>query len=156
MESSQTAQNQQASSTEEIEWRRAVEDLDAQLKRYEATERTMDQQAKQEEAQKLVNAMNRIADNHPDPKVQEEWRQKALTFESGSEAERRGLLGDIGKGVGVLLSVPFALVGAAVFATGAAIYGAGNLVKGVGNIMTGGALERKRSRKLSSAGEKVQ
>ncbi|KZT27914.1 hypothetical protein NEOLEDRAFT_1130415 [Neolentinus lepideus HHB14362 ss-1] len=143
MEPLQTVQNEQGTSKDETAWRTAIEDLDAQMKRYEETRRTGDKEAEQEESRKLVDAMNQIADSHPDPRVQEEWRKKAQAFDTGSDTEKQSLLGDIGKRIAVLFTVPFALVGAVVFATSAAIYGAGNMV--------GNVLQRTRSRRKSAS-----
>ncbi|EPQ56524.1 hypothetical protein GLOTRDRAFT_128466 [Gloeophyllum trabeum ATCC 11539] len=146
MDPSKAVHNDENPTQEELAWRHAVEDLDAQMKHYERAKETGNKAAEQEESRKLVEAMNRIAERHPDPRVQEEWRAKAQAFSAGNEAEKQSILRDVGKGVAVLLTVPFALVGGAVFATGAVIYGAGNVVKGVGNVLTGGAFQKSRGR----------
>jgi hypothetical protein len=121
---------------------KAVEDLKQQIVVYQRISAKGNDKAADAEAEKLVAALRRVEEEERDPKVKEEWRERAKAFLGGGNAERAGILDDIVKGLGLLLITPVLLAGAAIFAAGAIVYGAGSLVKGLGNVMTGGLLSR--------------
>ncbi|KXN90865.1 hypothetical protein AN958_03519 [Leucoagaricus sp. SymC.cos] len=74
--------------------------------------------------------MERVANSHPDLEVKKFWREKARTFRGGNMEERESVLDEIGRGILVLLSTPFVLVGGA-------LRGVGSLLGGVASVLTG-------------------
>ncbi|KLO18316.1 hypothetical protein SCHPADRAFT_993735 [Schizopora paradoxa] len=102
--------------------------------------------------QLVLEGMRRLARTHPDPASQAEWASRAENFsraleeakrtgnDAAVEAEEETVMGDIGKGLKLLVLVPVALGAATVFATGALFYGTGKLIVGIGHAMTFGKM----------------
>jgi len=119
-------------------WKAALQDMHIKFKEYNAAKKKGKDDA--EEEKQVVKAIKRVADSHPDPQVRVHWQQRAESFQNGDDNAKTHILEDIGKGLGILLITPFALVAAVLFGAGAVIYGVGSVVKGLGNLLTGGVL----------------
>jgi len=133
-------ENISSESADEEVWKASLDDLEKQMVVYESISKRGDDKATEAEAEKVAAAIRNVGDSHTDPKVRQEWYEKADKFAKADSSERVTLFDDIGKGLLILLATPFALAGAAVFAAGAILYGTGMLVKGLGNVLTGGFL----------------
>jgi len=124
-------------------WQGALQNLQHDLAAYDtAKNKGGDVAVVEEEEKKLVKAMKRVGNSHPDPQVRDHWLQKALSFEKGNKKDKTNILQDLGKGLGILLLTPVALAGAAMFGAGAIIYGVGSFIKGLGNLLTAGHFRR--------------
>jgi len=141
--------NKPSRNGDEEEWQRALRRLQQLMKLYEEARKRDDTESATALAQMITEVMQRLADIHPDPRVQEEWRARAEAFSAAGDSNegdgvRDHILADIGVGLLILLATPFALAGAALFAAGGIIYGAGSVVMGVGNLLTLGAFKQKK------------
>jgi hypothetical protein len=130
----------------ETEWKESINDLQTQIVKYNQASEGNNSNESGKEAEKVVNAMKRAGDSHPDPKVQKVWYKRAEEFARGNREEKTTMLEDIGKGLVILIATPFALAGAAIFAAGAIVYGAGSLITGLGKAMTFGVLGKRGGR----------
>ncbi|KAJ7058750.1 hypothetical protein C8F01DRAFT_1147103 [Mycena amicta] len=77
--------------------------------------------------------MRDLAAHHPTLEDRTRWAVKADELEKAPDGEKEHILMDIGKGLGLIIALPFILAGGI-------LYGVGLFVKGVGNILTGGIM----------------
>jgi hypothetical protein len=123
-------------------WQRELRNLQRLMAQYTGARSRGDEALSNTLAHRIVEAMQRLAQTHPDPRVREHWREKAIEFAAADETDREHILADIGKGLLILLATPFALAGGVLFAAGAIVYGVGTFVKGLGNLATGGVFRK--------------
>ena len=122
----------------EERWQEALHDLQRLMGQYEQARRSGEEALSNALAHEIVEAMQRLAEMHSDPRVRELWRIRAEEFSAADANAKDHILADIGKGLLILLATPFALVGAVLFAAGGIVYGVGSVVKGLGNALTWG------------------
>ncbi|KAF9075019.1 hypothetical protein BDP27DRAFT_1359215 [Rhodocollybia butyracea] len=80
----------------------------------------------------VFRLMNEVADAAPDPEVKAHYRDKATKFSKASSMnEKDRILQDIGRGLIIMISAPFAIAAAALFVSGTLIQGVGRLLKEV-------------------------
>lgn len=103
--------------------------------------------------QLVLEGMRSLARTHPDATSRAEWASRAENFsraleeakKSGNDtaldAEEDTIMGDIMKGLKMLVLVPVALGAATVFAAGALFYGTGKLIVGIGHALTFGKMK---------------
>ncbi|KAG6901268.1 hypothetical protein C0995_014357 [Termitomyces sp. Mi166 len=124
---------------EEEEWKRALDELNKQLVRYDRLGPGPEHASEEkEQAAKVVAAMHKVSDAHTDPKVKKEYKKKAEKFEKATPKQRKKQMNALLKGLLALLAAPFLLAGAAIFVAGSILYGVGSIVKGLGDLATGG------------------
>jgi len=125
-------------SKDEGEWKAALKNMQLDVVAYDDAKKAGNEAEKKKEEWKIVEGMRRLAHIHPDVNVRKHWEESAKAFEKGDEKTKSHILGDIGKGLLILLATPFALAGVVLFGTGAIIYGVGTFIKGLGTVLTAG------------------
>jgi len=128
-----------AGNNNQVEWRRVLRRLEGLIEMYEGANNAL----KRDLEPRIIEAMLRLAEIHPDSAVREYWGERAAAFDRADSEAKDHILADVGKGLLILLAAPFALAGAVIFAAGGIVYGAGSIVVGLGNLMTGGFFRRK-------------
>ncbi|KAJ7705683.1 hypothetical protein B0H16DRAFT_692574 [Mycena metata] len=113
------------STISEVEWQTKLKKLEKQIRKYNWSKNGP------REANVIVASMRDLAASHIDPKVQAYWNRRADAFERAPDADRKSILLDIGRGLGILIAAPFAIAGAV-------LIGTGMLLKASGNLLTGG------------------
>lgn len=122
----------------------ALQDLQKQIVVYESAKIANDPFILRVEEQKVVEGMRRVGENHPDPGVRQEWNDQADAFRHGDHEEKKHILGDLGRGLRILLMSPFWLAGGVFLVVGGMINGVGCALKGMGTALTGGYFRGKR------------
>jgi hypothetical protein len=117
---------------QELEWKSSLRNLEHHMGTYKSQAQAGG--ALEQEAEEVAKAMEQVADSHTDPKVKTHWRQKARIFRVAKADEREGILEEIGKGLLILLTTPFFLVGAVLQAAGGILNGVGLVLKGIGRL----------------------
>lgn len=108
----------------DAEWQAKLKKLQKKIRKYNWTRRG-DETA-------IVAAMRDLAASHTDAEVRAYWTRRAAEFEAAPDADKRSaVLGDVGRGLAVLIAAPFAIAGGILLA-------AGMLVKAGGDLLTGG------------------
>ncbi|KAF7306214.1 MFS general substrate transporter [Mycena indigotica] len=102
------------------------------LRQYERERQPSEAKQLQKE---IIKLMRQLADTHPEPCERKRWEEQADNLDNATEEEREHILLDIGKGLGLILVLPFLFAGGV-------LYGVGLFVKGVGNLLTGGAIKK--------------
>jgi len=115
------------SSVDEVEWQINLKKLEKKIRKYNWSR-------KGDEAG-IVASMRDLAASHSDPQVQAYWNRRADEFEKAPDSDKKALLMDIGRGVGILFAAPFAIVGAF-------LIGAGMILRASGNIISGGQVKK--------------
>ncbi|KAJ7047890.1 hypothetical protein C8F04DRAFT_1387045 [Mycena alexandri] len=113
------------SSSSEVEWQTKLKSLEKKIRKYNWSKNGPS------EASVIVDSMRDLGASHSDPKVQAYWNRRADAFERAPDADRKSILLDIGRGLGILIAAPFAIAGAV-------LIGTGMLLKASGNFLTGG------------------
>ena len=123
---------------DEGNWRQALHELQGLMSQYDEATNEM---VKNGLARRIIEVMRRLSSIHPDQAVRSHWRDWADAFSNADERGKKDLLADVKKGIVILLTTPFLLVGGVLFAAGSLLYGAGTLAKGVGRLLTGGIFD---------------
>jgi hypothetical protein len=114
-------------------WQTAVKNAQRDLVAYGDAKNVGDDGSAREAELRVAESLKRIGDSHPDERVRKHWYQKSRNFLDAKDHEKRNMLADIGKGLGILVVAPVALVGFVLF-------GVGSVLKGLGTVFTGGYL----------------
>lgn len=96
-----------------------------------------------------TSEMDEVVNNYRDPEVKEYLQRKVEVFKNAGTPRVVAVrpVGDVVKGLTILLCTPFALVAAVFFAAAGIIYSIGSIVKGVGSVLTFGAWDDEKERK---------
>ncbi|KIJ94828.1 hypothetical protein K443DRAFT_683460 [Laccaria amethystina LaAM-08-1] len=118
----------------EIEWNKALQNLDIKMAAYRHSRTVGNGREVDRAAEDIASAMENIANKHPDSRVQAEYRAKAEKLRNSTGANRESIVEDIGKGLLILLTTPFALVGAILGTVGQILNGVGSILRGLGKL----------------------
>lgn len=119
----------------EVEWNEALQNLDKRMRIYYSRAKAADNKEEMDNyVEDIALAMEDVASRHPDPKVQKEYRTKAQKLRNSTSDKREGILEDIGKGLLILLTTPFFLVGTALQAADQILRGVGSILRGLGKL----------------------
>ncbi|EDR07805.1 uncharacterized protein LACBIDRAFT_294456 [Laccaria bicolor S238N-H82] len=120
----------------EIEWNKALKNLDNKMAAYRRVQAAGNGNVKEMDraAEDIASAMDHMANQHPDPRVKAEYRTKAKELRASTGGQRDTILEDIGKGLLILLTTPFALVGAILGTVGQILNGVGSILRGLGKL----------------------
>lgn len=134
-------------------WQGALRNLDTQISRYNQARQSMVierndgvphatdiERETQEREAAVVEAINNVADAHPDPGVRTHWQRRAKEFKGATEKEKDMLIPDIMRAVMTLITTPLVL-------TGLVLITAGAILNGIGTALTGGRYRGKWRRK---------
>ncbi|KAF8211687.1 hypothetical protein K438DRAFT_2011183 [Mycena galopus ATCC 62051] len=116
----------------EEEWKEKLQKLEGKIRKYNWMKRG-DETA-------IVKSMRDLAASHNDPQVQAYWTRRANEFEKAPDPDKKAILKDIGRGLGILIAAPFAIAGAV-------LIGTGMLLKAGGNFLTGSSSKFTRNKK---------
>lgn len=117
----------------------ALKEAQGALVRYEKAQAAGDNAAKASAAEEVPRAYRGAAEHAPDAQKADEHRRTADEWAGASDAKRGAMLHPLLKGVLVLLALPFAVAGGAV-------YGAGVLLMGIGDVLTGTSKGRAKAK----------
>ncbi|KAK7061273.1 6PF2K domain-containing protein [Favolaschia claudopus] len=112
----------------EKEWKDKLKKLDKRIRKYNWTRRQSDEAV-------IIESMRDLAASHSDPAVQGYWTRRADEFEKAPEANKRGILMDIARGLALLIAAPIAIAGAILVGTGIVIKAGGNFLTGATRIL---------------------
>lgn len=118
----------------EIEWNKALKNLDNKMVVYRRVQAGGNGREMDSAAEDIASAMENMANQHPDPRVKAEYRTKAEKLRTSTGGQRESILEDIGKGLLILLTTPFALVGAILGTVGQLLNGVGSILRGLGKL----------------------
>ncbi|KAJ7772971.1 hypothetical protein DFH07DRAFT_802077 [Mycena maculata] len=107
----------------EAEWQAKLLKLQKKIRRYNWTKRG-------DEAE-ILESMRDLSASHTDPQVQAYWTRRANDFEKAPDANKKDILVDIGRALGLFIAAPFAIVGGF-------LKGSGILLKKSGDVLTWG------------------
>lgn len=102
----------------EVQWKSKLKKLERKVRKYNWTKRG-------DEAE-ILESMRELAASHIDPAVQTYWTRRADEFERAPDADKKALLADIGRAVGLLAAAPFLLTGAILVGTGTILKASGS------------------------------
>jgi len=118
----------------EAEWNEALQNLDQRMLIYSQAKAGGNERDMDSAAEDVALAMEDVANKHPDPQVKKEYRTKAEKLRDSTGDNREGILEDIGKGLLILLTTPFALVGTVLLGVGQILGGVGTILRGLGKL----------------------
>ncbi|KAF9075018.1 hypothetical protein BDP27DRAFT_1316345 [Rhodocollybia butyracea] len=97
-----------------------------------ARSQNRDEETMKRNQENVLRLMSEVADAAPDPKVKAHYKDKATKFlKASSTKEKDRVLHEIGKGLIIILSAPFAIAAAALYTTAGILQGTGHLLKEV-------------------------
>ena len=126
----------------EDEWKRVLQDLTNETIAYQEARQRKDEAAATQHSERILQLMLKAAELHPDPKVKDKFKKDAEEWAKGDGLARDILAHPFLRGLGIIVGVPFALAGGAIFAAGALVYGVGQLLAGLGDALTFGQFRR--------------
>ena len=118
----------------EAEWNEALQNLDQRMVIYSKAKAGGNEREMDRAAEDVALAMEDVADKHPDPQVKKEYLMKAEKLRNSTGDNREGILEDIGKGLLILFTTPFALVGTVLQGVGQILGGVGSILRGLGKL----------------------
>ncbi|KIJ90408.1 hypothetical protein K443DRAFT_14375 [Laccaria amethystina LaAM-08-1] len=116
----------------EVEWTEALQHLEKRMVIYRHAKTGDNDQEIGGAAEDVALAMEDVAAKHPDAKVKKAYRTKAAKIRKSTGDNRDAVVEDIGKGLLVLLTTPFALAGAILGGVGQVLGGVGSMLRGWG------------------------
>ncbi|KAF8161656.1 hypothetical protein B0H34DRAFT_388705 [Crassisporium funariophilum] len=117
----------------ETQWKESLEVVRKQMVVYREATAKGDKRGAEAAAEDVSSAMENVANAHEDPKVKREWKENARKFRERPD-ERESILEEIGRGLLILLTTPFALAGAIIYSTGVMLGGVASILKGLGSL----------------------
>lgn len=118
----------------EVEWNEALQNLNKRMVIYSQAKSVGNKREMDNCVEDIALAMEDVASKHPDPKVKKEYLTKAQKLRNSASDKHEGILEDIGKGLLILLTTPFALVGAVLQGAGQILGGVGSILRGLGKL----------------------
>ncbi|KAJ7499473.1 hypothetical protein FB451DRAFT_1205571 [Mycena latifolia] len=106
----------------EVEWQTKLKKLQQKVRKYNWTKRG-DEAA-------ICASMRDLAASHSDPQVQAYWNRRADEFEKAPDSDKKAILGDIGRGLAILIAAPLAICGALLLGTGMLLKASGDMLMG--------------------------
>lgn len=119
----------------EVEWNEALQHLEKKMVIYQQAKMRGNDQEIGGAAEDVALAMEDVAAKHPDLKSKKEYRAKADKIRKSTGDNRDAVVEDIGKGLLVLLTTPFALAGAILGGVGQVLGGVGSMLRGLGKVV---------------------
>ena len=119
----------------EVEWNEALQHLGKKMVIYREVKMRGNDQEIGGTAEDVALAMEDVATKHPDPKFTKVYRRKADKIRKSTGDNRDAVVEDIGKGLLVLLTTPFALAGAILGGVGQVLGGVGSMLRGLGKVV---------------------
>lgn len=127
-----TSLPQEASLQQEVDLKN-LQSLERQTISYQS--RVSEGGASELDAERMAEAMAKIGDSHPDPRVKSYWNGKAKMFRRADPKDRDGILEGMLKGCLILLASPILLLGAVLQMSGEILEGLGLIFKSLGRMM---------------------
>lgn len=124
---------QEASLQQEVDLKNSLQSLERQTISYQG--RVREGGASELDAERMAEAMAKIGDSHPDPRVKSYWNGKAKMFRRADPKDRDGILEGMLKGCLILLTSPILLLGAVLQMSGEILEGLGLIFKSLGRMM---------------------
>lgn len=119
----------------EVEWNEALQRLEKQMVVYRQAKMRGTEKEIGGAAEDVALAMEDVATKHPDPKFKKLYRRKADKIRKSTGDNRDAVVEDIGKGLLVLLTTPFALAGAILGGVGQVLGGVGSMLREWGKVV---------------------
>jgi len=120
--------------TNEIEWNEALQNLNNRMAAYRQAQAAGDGSEMDGAAEDIASAMDNIVNQHPDKRVKEKYCKKAKKLRKSTGAKHENVLQGIGRGFLIILTAPFALVGAVIGTVGQIFNGVGKILRGLGKL----------------------
>jgi len=133
------------SPTDEEQWRDAVKNLDKQMVLYKEAQGRKDEAEINGATERVAVAIENLTEKHPDPKMKQHFKAQAQTLRSASAQEKESVMKEIGKGLLVLLTTPFALISGVLLVVGELLGGLSAVLKGFGKLAKGAVYRGTRT-----------
>ena len=130
---------------QEEEWKGVLRDLTNETKAYQEARKRKDSGAATQHSERIPRLMLKAAEVHPDPTVKEKFKKDAEEWAKSDSIVKDMLSHPLIQGLGIIVGIPLALAGGAVFAGGALVYGTGKLLVGLGDVLTFGQFRKLTS-----------
>jgi len=119
----------------EVEWNETLQHLGKKMAIYRQAKMGGNGQGIGGAAEDVALAMEDVATKHRDLKFKKVYRAKADKIRKSTGDNREAVVEDIGKGLLVLLTTPFALAGAILGGVGQVLGGVGSMLRGLGKVV---------------------